>query len=99
MVLPLELTPEVAMSAPFAIRTGSWKRLSGVRFSWKIMTTCSILPVGGGVPCVPLDAPHPFKLNISPAAHANKHRLINSLDRTKGETPSQNGTPASHNHR
>jgi len=28
------------MSAPREINTGSWNRLSGVRFSWKMITMC-----------------------------------------------------------
>src|ERR1700751_2196366 len=36
------------MSAPRLMSTWSWNRLSGVRFSWKMMTTCLILPGAGG---------------------------------------------------
>ena len=43
MVAPEESSPPLAISAPFAISTGSWNKLSGVRFSWKMTTTCSIL--------------------------------------------------------
>ena len=40
MVWPSEFKPLVAMSAPRPIRTESWNRLSGVRFSWKMTTIC-----------------------------------------------------------
>src|SRR3981189_3615658 len=58
------------MSAPRLMRTGSWNKLSGVRFSWKIITTWLILPGGGGGGGgLVFDAtpPQPFKLIKKPA--------------------------------
>src|ERR1700686_314666 len=78
MVLPFESLPLCAMSAPLLIRTGSWKRLSGVRFSWKITTTCLIFPGGGGggggeLPPVP---PQPLRLRrVLPMAKTRLARI------------------------
>ena len=69
IVSPEELRPLLPMSAPLAISTGSWKRLSGVRFSWTMTTMCWIFPGSGKLP-------QPFKLStrtLAKTSNADGH--------------------------
>src|SRR5271169_176022 len=83
-VWPEELSPLLAMSAPLAISTGSWNRLSGVRFSWKMTTICCR---GAGTMVLgDLLAPQPLRLITTAPAKSSKSdrdrdaaRLINDL--------------------
>src|SRR5579863_9145815 len=84
IVLPAELSPVLAMSAPLAISTGSWNRLSGVRFSWKMTTICCSF--AGLMVLGDLLAPQPFRLISTAPAKTSKNdrdrnaaRLINDL--------------------
>src|ERR1700732_5029254 len=89
MVWPAEFKPLSAMSA-FG---KPWNRLSGVRFSWKITTTCLNLCeyVGGGLEPPPPPPPHAKRPVIRAAKPAIKG-AVNVPRRRRGIRQSPSGS-------
>src|ERR1700683_2394209 len=60
------------LGLPYGGMHSPWNRLSGVRFSWKMITTCWIFEAGGGGGGGVLPPPQPFRLKRNPAVQSNR---------------------------